>query len=224
MAKAKKLAEKLCEARLRPNGPGLFIRADGGYMVHDFLDWNESKADVEAKRKRDRDRKRGKKDSGPDSSGSPEDIPRGNTGGQRADSAAHKVRHGTVGSVVVQGGGPGGTQLRSLDPDEPTELVEGWDPGAAVLDMTPAAGNHERYLARFVAHYAGDGSKRTPTQWRQAYRKWAVKDAQDDRANPSRAGNRKPPQRQPDDPSVNVEDFTKPFDHPDRARRFQGAP
>ncbi len=77
-ARAKKLAEQLCECSIRDGGAGLFERAEKGkYRVHDFLEWNLSKDEVEARRKTDRDRKRGKKDSGPDSGGTPSGIPSG---------------------------------------------------------------------------------------------------------------------------------------------------
>jgi hypothetical protein len=60
VAKARKLADALCDARARPEGKGLFeLDRNDMYRVHDFLDWNPSKAEVESKRKLDRDRKRG---------------------------------------------------------------------------------------------------------------------------------------------------------------------
>lgn len=73
-ARAKKLAELLCDVRARPDGLGLFERAgDGLYRVHDFLEWNPSKSEVESKRKSDRDRKRNR-------SGVDEDSERNPTG------------------------------------------------------------------------------------------------------------------------------------------------
>jgi hypothetical protein len=58
-ARAKKLADKLCEARLSPSGSGLFSRDEKrlGYVVHDFLAWNPSKAQTDSKREKDRLRK-----------------------------------------------------------------------------------------------------------------------------------------------------------------------
>ena len=87
-AKARKLAEALCEVKVRVDGHGLFERAEGGYLVHDFLDWNPSKAEVESKRKADRERKRGGRppDSAPDSGRIPDGIPSGIPSGRRADS------------------------------------------------------------------------------------------------------------------------------------------
>lgn len=90
-AKAKALAEKLVGAVVRPNGKGLFERADGGYLIHDFLDWNPSKAEVELKRKIDRDRKKKGGDSGggPDGTehGSRTDSERKPSGGRRDSEA-----------------------------------------------------------------------------------------------------------------------------------------
>jgi hypothetical protein len=58
-AKAKKLADELCDARVKPDEAGLFERnEDGSYTVHDFLEWNKSKAEVQAKRATDRARKK----------------------------------------------------------------------------------------------------------------------------------------------------------------------
>lgn len=62
--KAKALAERLCRARTHEGAPSLFTRDEKrkGYIVHDFLDWNPSKSEVDAKRRKDRDRKRGIQD------------------------------------------------------------------------------------------------------------------------------------------------------------------
>ena len=58
-AKARKLADAACAARMAPDGSGLFERDDerGGFIVHGFLDWNPSKSAVDSKRERDRVRK-----------------------------------------------------------------------------------------------------------------------------------------------------------------------
>lgn len=86
-ARARKLAEKLCEAKIRPDGVGMFTEAGKDvWDVHDFLEWNKSKAEVEAKRAADRARKRGTSvgTSGQDPSGPPL--------GSRPDSAGNSVR------------------------------------------------------------------------------------------------------------------------------------
>lgn len=85
--RAKVLAMLLVEAKLRPEGAGLFEIVDGGYLVHDFLDWNPSKAEVEEKRRKDRDRKRGGGGEEPPSNprGSPSGNPRGSPPGFRAE-------------------------------------------------------------------------------------------------------------------------------------------
>lgn len=95
LSKAKKLAERLVAAKVRPDGTGLFEHAPGGgYVVHDFLDWNPSKGEVEQKRKVDRDRKRGgvrvepPSDSKRESERIPSGIPSGIQPGIRADSEA----------------------------------------------------------------------------------------------------------------------------------------
>jgi hypothetical protein len=86
-AKARKLAQRAVDAKIRQGGPGLFVVVEGGVMVHDFLEWNPRKADVESKRKADRDRKRRPPDSGSDSGGSPPGIPNGNPTGVATESA-----------------------------------------------------------------------------------------------------------------------------------------
>lgn len=55
--RARKLAERLVEARICQGGAGLFERSEHGYFVHDFLDWNPSKAEVEERQARARERK-----------------------------------------------------------------------------------------------------------------------------------------------------------------------
>ena len=55
-----KHAERLCAV-------GLWHSTAGGYLVHDFLDWNPSRADVETARKADLERKRNRHGVLPDS-------------------------------------------------------------------------------------------------------------------------------------------------------------
>jgi len=87
---ARRLAERLCDLRVRPDGLGLFERTDGGlYKVHDFLEWNPSKSEVEAQRKADRERKRKRNGNPPDSGRAPPGIPDGIQTGIRAASGAH---------------------------------------------------------------------------------------------------------------------------------------
>jgi hypothetical protein len=64
----KKLAEKLVAARL-------WHRVEGGYQVHDFLEWNPTRASVLKKRAEDRARKESRKDDGSDADS--EDFPAG---------------------------------------------------------------------------------------------------------------------------------------------------
>jgi hypothetical protein len=82
-------------------GAGMYEAADDGYRVHDFLDFNPSRSEIEAKRERDRRRKDGGRRS--DSDASPDDvavdsarIPRG-----RAADAGE-----TRGGVAEESGAP----------------------------------------------------------------------------------------------------------------------
>jgi len=90
-AKAKKLAERLVDAKVTPDGKGLLVETDAGYLVHDFLVLNQSKADVESKRKADRDRKR---------------IPGGiRTESERNPTGRQPEGDGNPGGVAVDSGG-----------------------------------------------------------------------------------------------------------------------
>lgn len=51
------VAEALCDAGAALRKAGLFERTDGGYVIHDFLKHNFSKAKKDAKRQKDRERK-----------------------------------------------------------------------------------------------------------------------------------------------------------------------
>jgi hypothetical protein len=51
----KKVAVELCTPLVAGKGP-LWHKVDGGYQVHDYLDWNPSREEVLADRKRGRDR------------------------------------------------------------------------------------------------------------------------------------------------------------------------
>lgn len=108
-AKARKLADALCNARARPEGKGLFeLDRNDMYRVHDFLDWNPSKVEVESKRKIDRDRKRGGRGVEPDS----ERKPTGVASGRRTDSVTPRA------SPV-----PSRPDLSRPDPDESTRAL-----------------------------------------------------------------------------------------------------
>ncbi len=84
--KAKELADQLCESRIAPDGSALFRRDNTrkGYLVHDFLEWNPSKADVDSKRKRDRERKGIRTDSARNTGGVPD--------GKREDSGTASAK------------------------------------------------------------------------------------------------------------------------------------
>lgn len=87
--KAEKLAIRLVDAKVTPDGNGLLTKTETGYLIHDFLVLNQSKAEVESKRKEDRERKRKpggvQKDSDRNPRGSPPDSD-GNPGGVAVDS------------------------------------------------------------------------------------------------------------------------------------------
>lgn len=130
-AKAKKLARQLCEARLDPSKPGLFVRDDArkGYIVHDFLDWNPSKAELDEKRRRDRERKRGGGGSGGDSG---------------SDSARNSVRNPRGESPEPQAESEG--MVDGTDTGEPPDSASrarpraGARPPAQPSQSQPAAG------------------------------------------------------------------------------------
>jgi hypothetical protein len=50
------VADELCRVLVPGRGP-LWERVEGGYHVHDYLDWNDSREAIESKRERDRKRK-----------------------------------------------------------------------------------------------------------------------------------------------------------------------
>ena len=80
-----KHAAKLVDVRL-------WEPADGGYLVHDFLDWNPSKAEVLASRKEDLARKRGRSGFRQDSDWNPDGV--------REDSSHTRAGAGGSGSVL----------------------------------------------------------------------------------------------------------------------------
>jgi len=59
---------------------GLWVKVDGGFRIHDYLDWNASAAQIKEKRRKDRARKRGKAFDSSDRN------PDGNKDAFRADS------------------------------------------------------------------------------------------------------------------------------------------
>lgn len=112
LAKAKKLAEQLCDVKQRPGGEGLFVRLEGGfYGIHDFAAYNPTKAEIEAKRQADRDRKKGGRGGGGSSapppgnpSGNPPGIPSGNPSGN--DGGSERSPSGVPARVTPAGARP----------------------------------------------------------------------------------------------------------------------
>lgn len=72
-------AKELCTPH-KPGANPLWVAVESGYQVHDYLDWNESKEEQDAKRKADKDRKRRPSDRVPSV------LPSGNHVGIRAPS------------------------------------------------------------------------------------------------------------------------------------------
>lgn len=89
IARAKKIGDHLCSMRAPPSQHGYFEKADGGYRVHDFLDWNLSKSQVDSKRKADRERKKFRLESKSDSEEDSVRNPARLLAGIHVDSAAH---------------------------------------------------------------------------------------------------------------------------------------
>lgn len=128
-SRAKKLAKELLDAKVRPDGVGLFEAAGANlFLVHDFLDWNPSKAEVDQKRKADRDRKRGGAQS--ESAKAPLGIPDGNPTGNP---------HGIPNGIAADSGGPRAsapTPARAIPsrPASPVPAIQ--DPKAAAADLS----------------------------------------------------------------------------------------
>lgn len=100
----RKLADKLVES-------GLWHRTEGGYQVHDFLDWNPTRASVLAKRAEDRARKDARKNGG--SQQESEEIPAGN---QTESSATRDAcADAPTGLGLGSGSVPSGSQLGRTD-------------------------------------------------------------------------------------------------------------
>lgn len=75
---------------------GLWQESESGYQIHDYLDWNPSKAEVEALRKADADRKRFKRNVRPESERNPDGIQTTALARARSGSPSHS------GSEVVR--------------------------------------------------------------------------------------------------------------------------
>jgi hypothetical protein len=201
MAKAKKLADKLVEARVRDGGHGLFeLAAPGRYVVHDFLDWNPSKEQVEAKRKADRDRKRGGSDSEGGSGAPPPRIPSGNPNGipsgKRRDSEAptpagarvpaqpvppsqSQPDHHQGPDVVVVAGEPANSEANDRETVCPLNLVDRMLAAGAHLDLASSlkcdVESVVDCLRGFQTHWViGGGAGKRRVRWANKARQWVV--------------------------------------------------
>jgi hypothetical protein len=155
-AKAKKLASRLCDAKMRADGKGLFSEVDGGYLINDFLIWNPSKADVESKREADRERKRNPKGLRSDSNRIPDGIP--------ADSGwiPNGFHEDSESASRVRVPAPAGARIPALpsppaqpgEEDPPTPLVE------SIVAPVPA--NGRRKTDNFLASMTGKLNRDRP--------------------------------------------------------------
>lgn len=96
LTKARKLAEQLCDVKQKPDGEGLFERLEGGfYRVHDFDQYNPTKAEIEERRAVDRNRKKGGKGGGSTNppSGNPVGIPTGTPPGIPSGTGDYSERN-----------------------------------------------------------------------------------------------------------------------------------
>lgn len=166
-SKARKLAEKLCGARVRPDKMGLFERVDDNtYRVHDFLQWNPSKEDVEKKREVDRDRKRGSR-SGGGGDGNPGGVPAESA--RNPDGVPPESGRSPAGSETESTRSPGGVPAlarvpapagaRVPSPPSPPSHPEGRSETTTTktLDQERSSGT-----VRVAAVVAGDQDSRIP--------------------------------------------------------------
>jgi hypothetical protein len=143
----------------------LWDECESGYVIHDFLEYQPSRAQRDASREAHAKRTRRWRDRSGDST---------------RDTAPGPARPGPIPSPIEES---------ARDPEPTTAyfaLPSNWDPGPDILMGTAARhADHITYLERFRAHYVGSSTTRTAEQWRQSYRKWAVKDAQESKRAPS---------------------------------------
>ena len=125
--KPEEIADFLVGAVVRPGGAGLFERADGGYRVHDFLDFNPSAAEERKRKEAARDRmreNRKRKERSPNVRANAErtDVERGANGDRTRDERSRDV-------PVAPAQAP--ARMRDPDPDpdprspQPPEGVDG---------------------------------------------------------------------------------------------------
>lgn len=144
--RATKLAKLLVDAKVKPDGRGLFTETEGGYIVNDFLEWNPSKVDVESKRKADRERKRAPGGVAKDSERNPVGRPpdgEGNPNGGQGDSG---------GSSPARGPAPAGARTPYPSVPSPTTPPQ----GEAVALATRAKG---------ILENPYDGTFHRPSVW-----------------------------------------------------------
>ncbi len=162
------LATKLVTVRL-------WHRAEGGYQVHDFLDWNPSRADTIAKRVADLDRKRHGKRA--DSGEIPNAIPNGMQDGIRSDSTATRdvsratgARGSGLGSGSEDGGvGETAPNLRPIHPrrnlraafEHPRFDVPDWWHLEKVKGLPGGDAELQRFYAYLMAHVEAHPAERT---------------------------------------------------------------
>lgn len=192
MAKARKLAERLCdEAKVTPEGAGLFERiGKDKWKVHDFEHWNPLKAEVEARRQSERERKRGRVPSSPGSGGVPGGVPDGSQTGIQTDSAPPSAQPSARKAAGKADGfrTPAGVRapvpvpsqpVPARPPPAPEAAVVGPIPCPADLDLDPAQRANlamnlgipawflDAVLADTRAKYADGSDPRTLERWRR---------------------------------------------------------
>lgn len=155
---------------------GLWRETVGGYRFHDWAAYQQSRADVEAKRERDRQRKQAYREKLAGQSANPEGTrPSGTTAGQDAGQDAESstpnqaLPSPTKPTLLSDGAANRGTRIP--DPFLLTAEMKQWAGARAPLV------NVERSTEKFVNYWrAKAGRDATKKDWRRTWNNWLLSD------------------------------------------------
>jgi len=164
---------------------GMWSEVPGGYRIHDYLEYNPSRADVEGKRATDLERKRRPAGPSNDSARNPNGIASDSTGPVPVPVPVPipvpvpvPLRECDAATAPTTDAGASPPQKRAtpIPKPRPTTIPDGFEPTEAMLawanakPLTPAFVTAE--TEKFREHFAATG--KTMTDWAAAWRKWML--------------------------------------------------
>lgn len=202
-----RLVSELMGAKARPDGSALWKPVDGGWLIHDYLKWNDSKEDLEARRASAKARMRDQRAPEVRSNRhrtSDQQIP--NEGRSESEVSRSRAPAAAISPLGVSGSGSSSGSALDLfespsDPDRDSHRARGARRGSALAaDWLPTDKDREFATTRgwsdvriadeaihFANHHRAKGT--TSKSWQASWITWVMQSRRFERqSGPGRPG------------------------------------